>query len=208
MLANAPVNGYLYAFPYCMKRMLLLLSLGLFVWLVPGCSKHAPWYYSITDLHIYNEDNSGADPVDASTADIPAKAYAIRLEFTNQLYDSLSGHDDESSYYVLNGVKSFRITSLTDFDNLHPAGSSLNDYFLLGTQSAHVTVKDSLATHVGYIGVRNITQYGTPPDSWTVNNYLVLMKPPAFLGNRSFVIHLGFADNTNWTDTIHVNLLP
>jgi len=174
-----------------------------------GCSKHAPYSYKITALELYNVDNSGISPVDASTPDIVAKAYAIRLEYTDMLSGSTAGTEPyESGYLLTNKVTSFVVWSLTGFDASHPAGVSLNDYFLYGIRTTAVrsgdTIEDDL--NLGYIapGYRSDTPAEGQP--WKSSDYLVLMQPPANPGPRSFVINIGFADNTHITDTISVTL--
>jgi hypothetical protein len=189
-----------------MKRILLLFSFALFV---AGCSKHTPYYYTITDLQLYNSDNAGEAPADAATNDIRAKSYAIRLEFTHQLADSLKGQDDESGFQVLYPVRLFTVTSLTDFDPSHPAGSVLNNYFLYRYYPV-ISARDSIAAHIanGTIGAGGVFGISKVPETWTNNHYLLLMQPPAYFGNRSFVIYTETNNNTILRDTITVNLLP
>lgn len=190
-----------------MKRILFFFFFG---FLFAGCSKHAPYYYTISGLQLYNEDNSGPTPVDAISNDIPAKAYAIRLEFTNQLKDTTKNQDSESQYKLLYPAQTFTVTSLTDFDSLHPAGSNLNNYFLYGAYFRQVSIADSIPAQIarGWIGIGGSGWTRPVREPWTSSDHLVLMHPPAFFGNRSFVIHIVFADNTHFTDTITVNLLP
>lgn len=190
-----------------MKQLLLLLSLYL---LLAGCRKHTPYYYKIVDLQLYNEDNSGKDIVDTSSIDIPARAYAIRLEYTKQLIDSLGGQDDESGSRLLYLAKSFTVTSLTDFDSLHPAGSELNSYFRYNIARGWTLPGDSIPALIakGWIGTSGYYSSFRPPETWTGSEYLVLMKQPAFFGNRTFVIHVEFSNNTSFTKTTSVNLLP
>jgi len=189
-----------------MKRTLVIITVWL---LVAGCRKHYPFNYIITGLKLYNANNSGRAPVDASTNDISAKVYGIRLEFTKELTNPEQYHNDESYYYPMNPVTSFTVTSLSDFDNAHPAGSALNNYFLYGNNTYIVSEKDSISYHINDKSIGSTYQwsYGLP-DTWQSNDYLFLKQPPAYFGNRSFVIHLKFQDNTSITDTITVNLLP
>ncbi|HSC39999.1 MAG TPA: hypothetical protein VLD19_19080, partial [Chitinophagaceae bacterium] len=42
--------------------------------------------------------------------------------------------------------------------------------------------------------------------TWHSNDYLVLMQPPTIMGPRSFVVNMGFADNSHLADTISVTL--
>jgi hypothetical protein len=191
-----------------MKNIPRLLFLA---FLLPACAKHVPYQFIITDLALYNEDNSGRSAVDDSTGNIPAKAYAIRLEYTNQITGPTDKQDDESPFAAVNPVQSFAVYSLTDFDPTHPAGSLLNNYFLYSTYSSEVGSADTIPAMIasGYMGVGAGSIDGEqPPKTWTVSNYLVLMQPPAYLGTRSFVIRIGLAGNSSLTDTITANLLP
>ena len=191
-----------------MKNIPKLLFLA---FLLPACSKHVPYQFVITALQLYNENNSGRNAVDDSSGNIPAKAYAIRLEYTNQITGSTDKQDDESMFAPVNPVQSFAVYSLTDFDSTHPAGSLLNDYFLYSTFSSQVSSADSIPALIagGFMGGGDGSEIGTqPPKTWTINNYLVLMQPPAYLGARSFVIRVGFAGNSSITDTITANLQP
>lgn len=188
-----------------MKRILVILSLWVFA---AGCRTAYNYIYIIAGVTLHNEDNSGIVPVDASTNDIPAKAYAIRLEFANELTNPDKYHNDESYHNLLNPVTTFSITSLSDFDNTHPAGSVLNDYFLYGAATYEVNNTDSIQNKLGDIGGGKFNFAENKGKTWTTNDYLLLMQPPAFLGNRSFVIHMDLKDNTSITDTITVNLRP
>jgi len=188
-----------------MKRILVIFSLWVFA---AGCRPTYPYEYIIAGLTLYNEDNSGIVPVDATTSDIPAKAYAIRLEFANEFINPGKNHNDESYYNLMNSVKSFKVTSLSDFDNTHPAGSVLNDYFLYGAATYEVNSSDSIQNKIRDIGRGEFGSREDRSKGWTTNDYLLLMQPPAFLGNRSFVIHMELKDNTSITDTITANLLP
>lgn len=190
-----------------MKRILVIISLWAFA---AGCRTHYNYKYIIAGVTLYNEDNSGIEPVDAGANAIPAKAYAIRLEFANELTNPEQYHNDESYMNLLNPVTSFSVTSLSDFDNTHAAGSVLNDYFLYGASTYEVNSTDSIQNKLkaGAIGSGKYSFSQAIPKSWTTNDYLLLMQPPAFPGNRSFVIHMELKDNTSITDTLTVNLLP
>jgi hypothetical protein len=190
-----------------MKRVLIFFSLYL---LITGCRPHKPYKFVIAGVDLYNEDNSGTAPVEVTPSDIPAKAYAMRLEFTNVLLNPDEYHNDESYYSLQNPVKFFNVTSLSDFDNSHPAGSSLNSYFLYGAHSYKVSVQDSIPYHLKQTNIgRGVFRHASrPADTWKTNDYLLLMQPPAYFGTRSFVINMLMKDNTSLTDTITVNLLP
>ena len=189
-----------------MNRILVFFSLWL---LITGCRPHKPYKYVIVGVELFNEDNSGTAPVDVTSNGIPAKAYAMRLEFTSELLNTGDYHNDESYYSLQNPVKSFNVTSLSDFDNSHPAGTSLNNYFLYGQNTYKISVQDSIPYHVVRQSIGSGgSQWAQRSNTWKTSDHLLLMQPPVYYGNRSFVIDMIMKDYTRFTDTITVNLLP
>ena len=175
--------------------LLLLFTIVIF----SGCSKHPDVKYNITALTAYHQDNSGASAVDASSIKLPAKAYAIRLEYTVELYGKLDGDPNEAAFSLQNKVSSFNISSLTDYDSTHLAYASLNDYFLYGSQTSRVTNNATIdyALNQQRIGFTYNTSAANAGNPWQTSDYLVLMHPPTNLGTRMFIIKLDFANGTS-----------
>ena len=189
-----------------MNYRLLLLPFLLLLW---GCSKPADFEYKITGMQLHSSDNSGSSPVDNSN--VAAKAFAIRLEYTLHITGSLSGTDTyESGYRLQNPVTGMNVYSLSNFDLSHPALSSLNDYFLYGSRSTAVNGNSTISRVMGLQAASGLPQASKVDlnTSWTSSDYLVLMYPPDWTGDRDFVVELGLSDHTQLRDTVHVNLYP
>ena len=193
--------------PTASKTKLFLLLWLSFV--LPGCTKEPDYLYKVTSLGLFNVDNSGTTSAPATSGTVAAKAYCIGMAYSAQVTGSTSGRDpNESGYSLYTKVTRFDITSTTDFDILHPAGSSLNGYFYYGSYGTGVNAGDSIPGALA----ANLVFYAYRPNvnvnSWPDTGYLVLMQPPpqAFLGPRTFILNVAFADSTRFTDSIYVNL--
>jgi len=175
----------------------------------PGCTKEPDYLYKVTSLGLFNVDNTGTTSVVATSGTVAARAYCIGMAYTAQVTGSTSGRDpNESGYSLYTKVTHFDITCTTDFDMQHPAGSSLNGYFYYGPYGTLVNAGDSIPGALA----TNLVFYAYRPNvnvnSWPDTGYLVLMQPPpqAFLGPRTFILNVAFADSTGFTDSIYVNL--
>jgi len=182
----------------------LILAIG-------GCIKSAYFKYDITDIQLYNVDNTDSLPIHATTGIVDAKAYAIGLQYTSQIKGSTSSDADENHFSLENKVDRVNIYSLSDFDGQHPAGASLNDYFLYGTTNYHGIVQANASDSISAV-VRSARFFmtGTSFDGlnapWTSEAYLLLMHSPDIPGYRTFVIDIAFADNTQFKDSISITL--
>ena len=181
----------------------------LFCFALFGCTKEPDYLYKVTALSLHNVDNSGALPVAAVSGIVAAKAYCIGMDYTTAITGSTSGRDpNESGYSLYTQVTRFDISSTSDFDSQHPAGSSLNGYFYYGAYGTFVNAKDSipgaLAAHLLFASYRANLNV----NSWPDTGYLVLMQPPAsaYLGSRTFVVRVAFADSTRFADSVNVIL--
>ena len=185
-----------------------LLSLILFY---SGCIKVVYFKYDITDIKLYNVDNSDSLPVNATTGIVDAKAYAIGLQYTSKIPGSPSSDADDNYFSPRNKVELVNIYSLSDFDSRHPAGTSLNDYFVYGKSDYEGTILAGISDSVAAV-VKNGGFFSTAASSqsvrasWTSEAYLLLMQPPAIPGARTFVVDIVFADNTQFNDSISVTL--
>jgi hypothetical protein len=189
-------------------KPLFYFFLVILVICIGGCSPHPIVKYKATALQLYNVNNGGDTPVDVTTSQVAAKAYAMRLEYSDVVVGNNS-NEDEVDFVSANPTKTFMVYSLSDFDATHPARTLLNDYFLYSLYGTVVTSADSIQNQLalGQIATHPYTFGGpTAPNSWKSSDYLVLMHPPAILGTRSFVVDIGFADNTHISDTISVTL--
>jgi len=178
--------------------------------LFSSCLKYDPYLYTVSDIKLFNADNSGnSGPITDSSGTVNARAYAMQIQFTTYI-SGREGHivPEESGFALQNKTTDFNIYSSTDFDGSHPAGTSLNDLFLYaghdGTASAQTTVANGLANqYLFYAYAPNGNDTDKP---WTTDLYILLMKPPASMGYRTFILHVAFANNTQFTDSIAVTL--
>lgn len=184
------------------------LSLLLFVAL-PGCTKLPDYLYKVTALGLSNVDNSGINPVVGAAGPILARAYGIQLKYTTQITGSTSGRDPyDSGYELYTKITRFTIFSTTDFDEQHPAGASLNAYFYYSAYGTTVGAADSIPGDLATSFI--LASYRTDPsmNSWQDSAYLILMQPPTlgYPGPRTFIVNVAFADSTQLTDSVFVNL--
>ena len=174
-----------------------------------GCTKEPDYLYKVTSLQLNNVDNSGNTPITGANGTIAAKAYCIQMEYMTQITGSTSGRDpNESGYSLYTRITRFDISSTTDFDQQHPAGASLNAYFYYGAYSPLVGGTDSIPYALANDLVLASYRSDINKNSWQDSAYLVLMQPPtqAYLGLRTFIVNVAFADSTRFTDSLSVNL--
>ena len=174
-----------------------------------GCTKEPDYLYKVTSLALNNVDNSGAGSLIAAGGTVPAKAYCIQMVYTTQITGSTSKQDpDESGYALYTKITRFNIYSSTDFDAQHPAGTSLNAYFYYGAYSTFIDAQDSIPYTLAAGLVLAASQEVFSVNSWQDSAYLVLMQLPtlAFPGPRTFIVNVAFADSTQLTDSVSVNL--
>lgn len=175
-----------------MNRTIITLIFGCILFLC-SCSKFGYISYHITDLHIYNQDNSGPLPVDTNAVTLPAKSYCIRLEYS-YVYDP-EGDDDrkssDSQHIMSTKLTGFKIYSLTDFDSTHPALSPLNDCFLY---NEHIYAKGKGGEDTD------------PAAVYKMSSSMKLMKLPAFYGYRQFVVEAVLDSNKVLSDTVAITL--
>jgi hypothetical protein len=182
--------------------LLLLVSL-------PGCNKEPDYLYKVTSLALNNVNNSGDSVVIGTTGTVPARGYCIQLNYTTQITGSTSGRDpNESGYALYTKITRFTISSTTDFDEQHPAGASLNAYFYYGAYGLSVGITDSIPYALAANLVLASYRSDISVNSWQDSAYLLLMQAPTQLypGPRTFIVNVAFADSTQFTDSVLVNL--
>lgn len=168
---------------------------------ISGCTKFDDYVYEVTALQTTNADNSGEQPVDATTDSVPAKAYAIKLTFTMEprggTGDELDEH--ESRHLNQDRLASINVYALSDFDSTHAAGVSLNDYII---SSPGGTIPEKIQN--GNVGSGGSSNVGA--SSWTETEYFKIMYQPLVMGHYSFVVDIGMNDGRHLTDTTSVQL--
>lgn len=181
----------------------------LFFLLLLGCSNYDDYLYEVIDLEATNSDNASNGTINILSDSIPMKSYLIRLQFTMEYKGETGNKSDkyESGYRNEYEINSFNVYSLEQFDALHPAGASLNEYFLVRQRyyyDSESTIQSMIDKNEigGGIGYREELE-GT----WTTNRQaLILMQPPSAAGKYSFVIDIEQSNNTQLIDTVTITL--
>lgn len=149
--------------------------------------------YQTNGIVLENYNNCG-DFIVPATTPVGDSCYVLRLNYTSD-QTAFNGVNDNNTYEPGNLPTSISIYSVQQFDSLHPAGSSLNSYFIAGPRIGSVAediVNDFAETQDFY-------PTHDPDDLW-------LMKSPAANGYYQFVVRLDFNDGVVASDTIGVNL--
>lgn len=170
-----------------MNRFLrLLVFVGTFLFM-SACKRDSITYYTV-GIRLINYDNAGAFIQEAGTT-VKDSAYVIRINYTS----------DQTAYYTVNADYTYQpgnkptsiaVTSLQNFDGLHPAGSLLNDYFINGPGM------DSRTEDIVYDFPVTRDYYPThdPDDLW-------LMAVPSAPGPYRFVVEMSFDNGITVLDT-------
>ena len=154
-----------------------------------------------------NTDNSGELQVAPTVDSVRAIAYAIKGVYSAVLTGHDDGFDDvhEDKFGMDNAIKLVNIYSLSDFDSSHPALSSLNDCF-----NVLVTTPDYKLYAISgnkFLGADfHFDQKSNDADTFWSTRYFTLMRNPAILGARTFVIEMTKTDSTKFIDTLHIKL--
>lgn len=174
----------------------------LFAFWLCACSKHIPSVYEVVGMSLGNANNAGEEPADATTASVPKQAYAIKMTLSETMLKKTEGDAEENGFINDDRLTSLNIFSLNNFDAAHPAGASLNAYFLTGLSSS-ATIDAFISK--GQIGAGKY-ENGSYTDNWSTNQYLYLMTPPASAGSQSFVVKIELSDGRSMSDTVNINL--
>jgi hypothetical protein len=167
--------------------------------IISSCRKYAPSVYEVVGMRLSNCDNTGARPIDATTDSVPMNAYAIKITLDQEMRKKSDDPESESGSNNEDKLTSFELISLNDFDATHPAGTSLNAYFLSGL-GASATIESLVSK--GQIGSGSYNN----SNAWTSEKYLFLMTPPSTAAYQSFVLTMGFSDGRHLSDTVKVRL--
>jgi len=178
-----------------MKNVVNILILTVLFTLL-SCEGDYSITYEFTGLSIEHAENTGEAPAVTNVDSIPANAYVLRLNlYPKELSRSGRYLDRETPPTNVNAPDSILVISNMDFDSDHPAGTSLNDFFLIFNHSYFYTsdLEDLLITNQHYDGY-----YDTP---WPEFADLLLTTPPEISGNHKFFVYLRLKDGTEFIDS-------
>lgn len=162
--------------------------------LFSACKRNVIQYYT-TGISLGNYDNCGTylQPASDSVGDT---CYVMRINYISD-QTAYYAVDDKNTYAIANRPVSIEITSLQQFDSLHPIGTVLNDYFIAGP-GINSTTEDVVT---GFANTKDYYPTHDPDDLW-------LMKRPENTGSFRFIVKMDFDDGAIVRDTTSaVNLV-
>lgn len=123
----------------------VLLSTVLFFGGCSGCCDGSTAvFFEASDVQAVHLNNAGEFPVLSTTNVIPAEAYVLGAYFDLRDYYAARSTFDQfhfgqqayatscpKEYQLVHEISRWDIRSLYDFDETHPAGALLNDYFVV-----------------------------------------------------------------------------
>ena len=161
-----------------------------------GCEGDYDIRYEWTGMDVMNADNSGALPSVSNATEISASAYVVRVDL-DAVVLSCEGRylDRETPPRNVNPLDSIRVSSTHDFDAMHPAGSSLNEYFRVFNGNYNtVTSLDNPDITKQYSA-----DYFDEPYPGHVD--LLLVQPPDTTSSHRFIVYFQLSDSTTFIDT-------
>lgn len=167
-----------------------------------ACSKHIPSKFEVVSMQLGNSNSTGEKPFDATVDSIPKQAYALKMTLQEEMRQEMAGDPQSNGFINEDQLIAISIFSLNNFDSLHPAGSSLNSYFLTQLNAAS-TIEAFLAK--AQLGGGKYLE-GNYTDTWSTDHYFYLMTPPANPGKYNFVLALELSDGRKMSDTVNVKL--
>jgi hypothetical protein len=183
------------------SQLLNKIKFFLSVFCFCACSKHIPAEFEVVSMNLSSSNNTGETPYDANNDSIPKKAYVIKMTLDEEMRKKRGGDAQDNGSINEDQLTSLNISSLSNFDGTHPAGSSLNSYFLTGLNSSS-TISEFISK--GMIG-KGKYDGGNYLESWSSEQYLYLMTPPS-TGSQTFVVEVGFSDGRYLKDSVRVKL--
>lgn len=158
--------------------------------LFSACKRNVIQFYT-TGISLANYDNCGTY-LQLSGNSVGDTCYVMRINYISD-QTAFYAVDDKNTYAIANRPVSIEITSLQQFDSLHPAGTLLNDYFIAGP-GINSTAEDVVT---GFASTKDYYPTHDPDDLW-------LMKRPENPGSFRFIVKMDFDNGTIVRDTTSV----
>jgi hypothetical protein len=150
-----------------------------------------PCDFSPYSLYQYNWkllelENSGAEPIIEYNSSISKEHFGLRIKYEMPIAGQLKTCPD-NYYEFYDPVVEVTVYAMQDFDDTHPAGVSLNDYFIARNLSDRTNlpyykpISESLSAFIKY----SYNSVGTVD--------LILIQPPGHQGPFQFKVQLKFS---------------
>ncbi len=168
-----------------MKTLNVYLILLNFCLITSCCCEANFEHYSLDNPTAHHLNNEGVNYARFSGSEIPAKAYGIQLEFEKKESEKYANDnscnrtcDDYYEPSIENPVTRIKITALSNFDSLHPAGSDITHYFRYA--STHQFEDDTIPTF--------FNKHPLTSSDCCASIELFLYQPPQQAGIHRFLV--------------------
>jgi hypothetical protein len=138
-----------------------------------------------TNWKLVELNNSGVEPTIEYDNICPKESFGLRLQYTMTTYSEPSCPDNY--FEIVNPVTEFNIYTAQDFDQTHPAGSILNDYFLVRSLNTHTKLSEYKSISAS---MDLFNKYNGP----NVEIDYLLVQPPEQPGDYQFKVKLKFSN--------------
>jgi hypothetical protein len=149
----------------------------------PGILERSNW--KLIELN-----NSGVEPNIEYGNSGSKESFGLRLQF--EMSGSRGSECPENYYENLNPVIEFSISAEQDFDQTHPAGALLNDYFVVRSINTLSKLPEYKAIST------TIDIFNKFTVSYVEVDY-ILVHPPEYLGAYQFNVKLRFSNSESTT---------
>lgn len=186
------------------RRVLILFTVTFIIQIVgsccgcAGCEEALTNHYSFKSVAVTHLDNSGAKPI-ASSGPVLKYAYGVGVTIEREqlamisdvprysFFQSAYACDCVGNEYIpKDTLSTFKIFTVNDFDDTHPAGSDVSDYYRISNLNAY-TQLDHYVDMYGFD-----TLYG--PSQLQSTLEILLMTPPTLNTTHQFRIELVLTD--------------
>ncbi len=174
---------FLHAFTWAILAMITFSHCG------PPCD-YPPRQLEQYNWNLIEINNSGVEPEIEYGNSGSKESFGLRLQFEMDAYNSPECPDNY--YELLNPVIEFSIYAAQDFDQTHPAGALLNDYFVVRRVNTQSKLPEYLPISASLDAFYKVS-----------SNYIevdyILVHPPEYLGAYQFNVKLRFSNSESTT---------
>lgn len=185
------------------SRIVFILLFPLIAEVVVSCCECTEPFignYTNQTILVNNLDNSGSEPMLATTNSVPKAAFGIRINlsrektacsnpprsfFIQSAYARKCDCPPPHQLLAKDSVSAIQIFTLNDFDSNHPANSEVSEYFKIFKGTSFITIEE-------YVAKRRTTLYS---DSELEESFdALLMTTPSFNESHQFKILISLSD--------------
>jgi hypothetical protein len=209
-------------------KVLVLLSLPFMAQVFAACCECLDTVlknYSNKIMTVANLDNSGIQPVVTNSSSVPKNAYGIKVEIQREIVACAQKQIPTffSSAYALScecpptlaiaakdSIVSFKVFSVYDFDDDHPANSDISEFFRVTDYDAYATIPQYLSTQSSF----RYSRFGyskwtlTAEDQLNFEITLLLLTAPKINSANKFRVDITLSDGRIFEqETIEIDFI-